>query len=229
MPHSKGPSLERPQPPPDPGYTPTQRRVFDGTVEVVLERGFDDATVEEIVKRSGVPRAEFDRHFTGKEDACLQAFEDISDRLDRHMHRSVEGIQIPWRDFLRIAGYAAMRYFRDHEDETRFGMIELFRAGELAQARRENIVQRQVWLIDLGRQEMDDPDALTRSTAEVVVGSIFELVLKQLAKGNLTRLDDLVSEMMFLAVRPYLGLEAAREELTIPPPAEPTEGEADPP
>jgi hypothetical protein len=35
------------------------------------------------------------------------------------------------------------------------------------------------------------------------------------------RAEDVVPDLMFVAVRPYLGHEAAREELSIPPPRDP--------
>jgi hypothetical protein len=91
----------------------------------------------------------------------------------------------------------------------------------MAQAQRESHLQRMVEMIDAGRQELDDPDSLGRGVAEGVFGSIYSHLVKDVQAGKGTKAaEDYVPELMYIAVRPYLGHEAAMEELTIPAPRE---------
>ena len=176
-----------------------------------------------VIERSGVARAEFDRHFAGKEDCYMQLFWEYTGAFDREVFGAYRA-EAQWRDAVRACAYAAARYIRDHPREVACGVTLMFTAGDLAQAYRENHLQRIVDLIDAGRQELDDPDSMTRGVAEGVIGSIYQLLVRELQSGNGTgSAEDFVPDLMYLAVRPYLGNQAALEELSIPPPPEPGE------
>jgi hypothetical protein len=86
-------------------------------------------------------------------------------------------------------------------------------------------VRRLVKLIDEGRQETADPDALSPALAEAVFGSIYQTLARELGgAGSGAEPEQFVPQLMYLAVRPYLGEAAAREELTMPAPRERAEG-----
>jgi hypothetical protein len=56
--------------------------------------------------------------------------------------------------------------------------------------------------------------------AESIVGAIAQLMARNSERDDPRDPVAAVPEMMYLAVRPYLGEEAARRELTIPPPSD---------
>ena len=62
-----------------------------------------------------------------------------------------------WRDRLRSAAYAAARWMRDNPRETRYGTVEMLAAGEVAQAYRNQTLQRCVEMIDAGRLDLPTP------------------------------------------------------------------------
>jgi len=132
----------------DPGSE--RERIREVTIDVVLERGNDGASVEVVIDRAGVDRAAFDRHFESLQDCILQAYWAHTDEFTV-LVRTAFDREGSWRDSLRAAAYAAARYLRDHP-------------------------------------------RIVRSA------------------------EEFVPEMMYVAVRPYLGQEAARAELSIPPP-----------
>jgi AcrR family transcriptional regulator len=187
-------------------------------LDLTAERGYNDVTIEMLTERAGVSRADFDHHFTGKDDCHLQIFWENSIGFDRQVHGAFEA-ESEWPDALRASAYAAARYIRDHPRNVAYGVTLMFSAGDLAQAYRDEQLQPLVDLIDAGRQELDDPDSMTRAVAEATIGSFYQLLISQLESGEgLGSAESLVPELMFLAVRPYLGDEVAREELAIPPP-----------
>lgn len=198
----------------------TWERMREAAIDLVIERGYAALEVEAVVARAGVAPADFERHFAGKEDCCLQVYEaNIAD-----FDRLVVGAYLrhdQWRDALRAAAYAAAGYLRDHPREVQFGEIQMREGGEMAQARRDAYLHRIIDLIDAGRGELDDPDSLNRAAAEGALGAVYGYLLKELQAGSGTRsATEFVPQLMYIAVRPYLGHEAAREELTIPPPAQ---------
>jgi hypothetical protein len=93
-------------------------------------------------------------------------------------------------------------------------------AGELAQAHRDLAIATQVEWVDSGRHELSDPDSLSSATAEHIVGAINEMLIRKTRSGEILQGAQVLRDLMFIAVRPYLGEEAAREELAIPPPEE---------
>ncbi|HEY8810769.1 MAG TPA: TetR/AcrR family transcriptional regulator [Solirubrobacterales bacterium] len=197
-----------------------RRRVVEAMLELVAERGYAATTVRQVLERAGVSRVDFKRLFTGKQDCFLQVYGEVSERFSKHVFAAFES-EREWRDGLRAAAYAAARWIRDHPREARYGVIEMVAAGEFAQARRETTLRRFVDLVDSGREQLDRPDSVSRSMAEGVIGGTLGMLTKNLRHGARGRAEDLVPDLMFMAVRPYLGHEAAHEELSIPPPSEP--------
>ena len=92
--------------------------------------------------------------------------------------------------------------------------------GLMEQAKRDFYLQRFVDLIDVGRCEMSNPDAVNRKVAVGVLGSIYGLLVRRLETTGEEGLSiEMIDDLMYLAVRPYLGQEAALQELsnTAPP------------
>jgi AcrR family transcriptional regulator len=212
--------FEKLEPLASPAGDETWQRIRAAAIDLLVERGYTQTTIEAIVDRAGVERADFDRRFAGKDDCCLRVYEaqlaDI-DRLVIGAYLSREA----WRDRLRAAAYAAADYVRAHPQEVLFGEIQMREATEMAQARRDAYLQRLVDLVDAGRTELDDPDSVSRGLAERALGAVYTLMLKRLQEDRGTRAArDMVPELMYVAVRPYVGHEAALEELRIPPPPE---------
>jgi AcrR family transcriptional regulator len=197
-----------------------RQRIVAAMVELVAERGYRATTVRQVLERARVSRANFKRLFSGKRDCFLQAYEELSERFSEHVFAAFEG-EKEWRDGLRAAAYAAAHWIGEHPHEVRYATIETMAAGEFAVERREATLRRFVDLLDAGREQLDEPDSVSRAMAVGVVGGILGMLTKNLRRGVQARPEDFVPELMFLAVRPYLGHEAAREELSMPPPAVP--------
>jgi len=192
-------------------------RIRRAAIDLVVDRGYAETTIEAIVDRAGVGRADFDRHFDGKDDCCLRIYEAQLADIDQ----LVVGAYLrheAWRDRLRAAAYAAAGYVSDNPREVLFGEIQLRPGAEMVQARRDAYLQRLVDLVDAGRAELEAPDSLSRGVAEYVLGAVYTLMLKRLREGGGTdAARSLVPELMYIAVRPYVGHEAAEEELRIAP------------
>jgi AcrR family transcriptional regulator len=189
-------------------------------VAEVAERGYPDAEVAGIVRRAGVSREEFDALFADKAEAVLRVFEAYIDDFERYLQAAYDGSP-GWPANLRAAAYATVAWTRRNPDATRFGMFAVLEAGEMARVRREEVFRWSAGLVDAGRDVAPDPGAVPEAAALIAVGAIVE-VLNRDGQGTLEADPlDLVPEMMYAAVRPYLGEEAARAELRLPPPAEP--------
>jgi len=200
-----------------------REQLMDALMDEVIGRGYEATDEAAIAARAGLDRAAFDRHFSGVADCYEQTYKRNYAVFDRLVFGAFEA-QASWRDGLRASAYAAARYLRDYDREVRFGVIPALGASEQVAAYRDRSFQRIVDLIDAGRQETENPEAIGRGVAESTLGSIYETLVRRLGEegGGARSAEDFVPEMMYIAVRPYLGQEAAREELSIPPPPDAT-------
>jgi AcrR family transcriptional regulator len=195
---------------------PALHRLRAAVIDLVLERGCEQTTIAAVLARAEVEQDAFDRHFADLNAAFIDAYLFHTDEFDRRLHASFDA-EDNWRDGLRAAAYAAAAFVRERPREVRYGGMALQEAGPEVQAYRANHVNRLVDLVDAGRTELDDPASLNRSVAEGVLGSIFGTMVTAMYEGSAKEPEAFIPELMYIAVRPYLGHEVAREELTMQP------------
>lgn len=185
---------------------------------LVVENGFDATSVDEVCARAKVGRPEFERRFSDLRDCCMQIYLANMDDFNDIVFGAAAG-DGRWQDRLRAAAYTAARYIKARPVQTRFDMIQMLGVGELAQAYRDRTLGRIVDLIDEGRQELDDPESMSREVAVGIFGSIYQSLLKEL-RGRVgpAPVESFVPQLMYIAVRPYLGHDVACEELRLPAP-----------
>lgn len=139
------------------------------------------------------------------------------DRFFAYLDRALVG-RPRWVDRLRAVAYVLLRYLRADPGRTRVLTVELYRAGERAtRIWSETIARRLFDLIDEGRQELADPESLSRATAEAVGGGIFASIYGAVGSdASLPAESKIVPEMMYAAVLPYLGASPAPHSADAP-------------
>ena len=181
-----------------------------------FEGGYDAASVPFILERAEISQPRFDELFRDRQDCLWQVYDANLSELEDLVVKTYDAHDT-WRDGLRAAAYAAARWMQANPKLVSFGpAIWLHPGGKVVEARYDRCLQRIVDLVDAGRQELEDPESRSRATAETVLGSVSRSVFTWLQDGATA--DDIVPELMYFAVRPYLGEEAANEELSIPGP-----------
>jgi AcrR family transcriptional regulator len=187
--------------------------IADAVLATIRDRGYRAATVAEIASRADLGVAEFRLRFRGKQEITelvLQA------HVDRYLRR-VGGAFAeagPWPDNLRAAALETARHMAENPDLTWFVMVGILDAGEVARARRDLVFAWAAGLIDAGRGLAADPEAVPSSAPVMAVGAVVESLRRQQAAGIELDPGAFVSFLMYSAVRPYLGEDAARAELT---------------
>lgn len=190
---------------------------MEAMLDLVFEHGYDGVTVEEIADRAGGDVADFEQHFPGKQGCAVAVLEGIAEDNLRAVRGAFDR-EPRWPDSLRAAAHAHARWILENPKKMRFGLLETLWAGEMTSALRDSLFRAYIEMVDAGREAAPDPDAIPAYTAEGVVGSITQVVVRNMGRADGGDLLSQVPEMMYLAVRPYLGEEVARRELTLPPP-----------
>jgi AcrR family transcriptional regulator len=193
------------------------RRLREALLDLCVERGYPNLSLDELLERAGVEEAAFHRHYADL-DACFAAvLGEVYAEFFARAQQAVAG-QSGWRDRMRATAYALLRFLRSDKRVAHLAAVEAQHAGEGAQRLFLETFNRLVDLIDEGSAEADGPASPGRATAVGVGGVVFARVQEAVAKGELGLGEEEIPELMGAAVFPYLGAEAAEEELRIPPP-----------
>ena len=128
------------------------------------------------------------------------------------------GAEEGWANQLRAVAYGLRDFLVEDPSRAWAMMIEAPHGNAETRSIREAGIAALTALIDLGREELADPGLVPRSVAAITAGAIFNRIHAALEAGP--ELDDeMVRELMYTAVMPYLGLDAALAELEAPGPA----------
>jgi AcrR family transcriptional regulator len=191
-------------------------RICAAVVEFLAAYGHEHTTPQMVIGRAEVTPAQFAREFGAVEEAAIAALEEMGARYLTLVERAFANAPGGWRDKLRAAVYAAAEILRENPVDARFGAYEMMRLGGSARSRRDQMLIPLVEMVDAGRREVGVGRLLTRATAEVVVGSFVDAVVRQITFESPSDPSEYVPEVMHLAVRPYLGSAVAAEELVRP-------------
>jgi AcrR family transcriptional regulator len=186
-------------------------RLIEALIEVAAERGYIETSIEAILARAGLDRPAFDRHFRGKYDCFLSAWQEINEECLATMMKAYNS-QSHWPDRLRAVVVEVIGSLH-HDPERACFAVEVLAAGDAARARRDMTMRVIASLIDAGRREMEDPESVPRTTAEALAGSAYGQIYAKVVRGDTDELPALIPQLMSAAVMPYLGVEAALEEL----------------
>jgi AcrR family transcriptional regulator len=187
-------------------------QIVAALIEIAAERGYGETTIDLILERAGLDRPAFDRHFRGKYDCFLSAWQELNEQCLETMVRAYESRE-EWPDRLRAVAYQVIEGLSHDPCRASFG-VEVLAAGDAARARRDMTMRVIASLIDAGRQEMEDPESVPHTTAEALAGSAYGQIYSRVVRGDVDELPDLVPQLMSAAVMPYLGIEAAMAELS---------------
>ncbi|MGC1166788.1 MAG: TetR/AcrR family transcriptional regulator [Solirubrobacterales bacterium] len=186
-------------------------QLIEALIEVAAERGYMDTSIETVIAHAGLDRPAFDRHFRGKYDCFLSAWQEMNEECMVSLMRAYDSEQY-WPDRLRAVAHEVVGSLSSEPSRASFA-VEVLAAGDAARARRDMTMRVIASLIDAGRKEMDDPESVPHTTAEALAGSAYGQVYAKVVRGDTDELPKLIPQLMSAAVMPYLGVEAALEEL----------------
>jgi AcrR family transcriptional regulator len=191
--------------------SPERERIVEALIEIAAERGYAETSIETILERAGLDRPAFDRHFRSKYDCFLSTWQQINEECMGEILSAYDSEE-EWPDRLRAVAYEIVGALRHDPGRAAFA-IEVLSAGDAARARRDMTMRVIASLIDAGRNEMEDPESVSRTTAEALAGSAYGQVYAKVVRGQADDLPELVPQLMSAAVMPYLGMDAGLAEL----------------
>jgi len=187
-----------------------RERLLAAVARVTARKGYRASSVADILKEAGVGRESFYRQFKDKEDCFLAANDALIDNLEAQIEQAY-GQPGPWPARVRSGLAAALQWFASNPEIARVMMIEMGTVGPIASVRFQDALGRFTLLLDEGREQTEGARPLT-NLAVIAGGAVFARVYEEVTLGNARDLTQLLPQLTFELLLPYLGEEAAVRE-----------------
>jgi len=191
--------------------TGKREHILEGMLAAVGTRGYEATSVQDVIAEVGLYRQAFYDSFSGKEDCYLQAIEAGCAWIELAMREAAEEEEETWRGQLRGALSGLLTFLDKDPAVGKALLVEVYAAGPRAVEKRTEVIERAVAMVDLAREESEG--AAPAISAEAVIAGILAVLHTRLSASQTSGFAELLPELMYLAVLPYFGPEAAAAEL----------------
>ena len=181
-------------------------RISAGMIRVVVERGYHDTTVSQVVSAAGVSRRTFYNYYSDKAEAFFEVYREVTDFLCAAMREAGEAPR-GWPARVRAEIESLLETLAANPDLVRFCLVAPPAAGgEAAATYRDFLVHLLSVLLEGCPQRIRKPSPAAEYG---LVGGLAGLLVAAAEEGGSEALLALVPEAVELVLTPYLGREAA--------------------
>jgi AcrR family transcriptional regulator len=191
-----------------------RERLLEATIRVAAAKGYEATTVADVVEYAGVPRDAFEEMFDGKESCFLEAYEAVFDVLVAHVAAGYEAAAgEPWPERIAAALRALVELLSVEADIARMAMVEVTAAGDAARERYRAALARFTPFLEEGRTYSGQGGDLPADTARFAIGGATSMIFDEVRAGRGPELKRILPDLVFAVLMPYLGPEAAEDEM----------------
>jgi AcrR family transcriptional regulator len=180
-------------------------------LDVVGERGYEHASVQTALARAGLYRQAFYDEFASKEECFACAYEAAADRIEGEVRAAGVAADPGWEAELRAGLRRLLEILDGDPGLGRALLVEVHPAGGRPLERRRLAMERAASFLERGRaQGIGEAPMLA---PEATAAGIHSVLHARLASGR-GELHALLGELMYVAVLPYGGADAAAAAMT---------------
>jgi AcrR family transcriptional regulator len=183
-------------------------RLIFATAEVTMAKGYHNAKVTDIVAAARVARTVFYRYFASKEEAFLEAqqypTQYILDRCLEAYFSSDEWPRRLWRGLETL-----LRLIAENPAISHLRLVECYAAGPVAIRRAEEITRSFTIFLAEGYRYRPQAASLPRLASQAIAGAIFEIVQRQVERGEFATLRARLPQLTYIALAPFTGAREA--------------------
>jgi AcrR family transcriptional regulator len=195
--------------------SPTTRdRILWSMVCSLAEGGYEKAGIAAVVERAEVSRGSFDEEFASKEECVLAAYDWVVEAVLERVADAYEvGVATSWPEGVRRGLRAFLEAIAEQPGAARMAAIELPPVGPRAHARYRAAVEGFLPFVRSGRQYLELGDDLPPHVDLMAIGGAEAIIFDELAAGRAEQLPQMLPEILFVVLLPYLGPEDAATEM----------------
>lgn len=190
----------------------TQReRILHGTATAVSRKGYAATTVADIVSAAGLSRDVFYSHFRSRREALEQATRGFFEQSIAVMAGAFFTAPAPWPERMWTAGLALCEFLITAPAFTRLVFIDAYAPDAAAARRTDELSLSFTVFIEQGASLAAANRVIPPIVPAAVVAALHETVIELIAEDRLVELPGLVAIAVYLALAPYIGVQAANE------------------
>jgi len=193
------------------GSETRRQAILEAMVRVVGRKGYTATSVADVIGEAEVSRTTFYKHFEDKHDCFLAAYEIVVERVVDGVIANCDGEQA-WLERVRIGLATIVKMFALEPELARTAIVEVSAAGADARQRHRNAFTRFTEILDEGKQLSSDSE-LPEGIGLMAAGAVSGLIFDELLSGRAERLPQLLPDLLFALLAPYIGAGAAIEEM----------------
>lgn len=185
--------------------------LLEAMIRVVGAKGYKATSVADVIEEAGTSRTTFYKHFEDKQECFLAAYDMLVERVFAEVVADCDGEQ-PWLERVRSGLAKIVELFALDPQLARTAIVEVAAAGAEARRRHWDAVSRFTEFLEGGR-ELADGRELPENIALMAAGAVSGLIFDELLVGRADRLPELLPDLVFALLVPYIGPSAATEEM----------------
>jgi AcrR family transcriptional regulator len=158
----------------------TRKQLQTALLALILEKGYDEVSIQDITDRADLARATFYIHFKDKEDLLWSVIEDVIHKTEEEILRDFDGVIPPQ------AEYFAFRNIFEHVEQNR----DTYRVILGSKGSSEIYHRVHKYMVEETLQDMENFHVYTglkqpaQIKAQIIVGSIVSLAIWWLETPN---------------------------------------------
>jgi AcrR family transcriptional regulator len=185
--------------------------ILTAMVRVVGRKGYEATSVADVIEEAGTSRTTFYKHFDDKHDCFLAAYERMVDQVFATIVAECDG-ERPWVSRVRKGLETLIEIFALEPELARTAVVEVAAAGADARKLHWDAVNRFKGYLEAGR-ELEPGKELPEQISVMAVGAVSGLIFDELIAGRGEQLPELMPDLLFAMLVPYLGPAAAADEM----------------
>lgn len=191
-----------------------REKLLEAMVRVAAEKSYEATTVGDLIEVAGVSRETFDAMFDDKAACFLEAYDAVIDVLLAHVSSAFEATAgEPWPERITAGLRTLVELLSVEADIARMVMVEVTAAGQEARERYRAALARFTPLLEEGREYSGRGEGLPADTASFAIGGGTSMIFDEVRAGRGPELKRILPDLVFAVLMPYLGPEAAEEEM----------------
>jgi len=193
------------------GSETRRQLILEAMVRVVGRKGYKATSVADVIEEADVSRTTFYKHFEDKHECFLAAYDLVVERVLDAVVANCDAEQ-PWLERMRVGLGTVVELFALDPELARTAIVEVAAAGADARQRHWNAVAKLTEFLADGEQLAGDRE-LPENIALMAAGAVSGLIFDELLTGRAERLPELLPDLLFAMLVPYIGPSAATAEM----------------
>jgi AcrR family transcriptional regulator len=185
-----------------------RERIFDAIANLTAARGYPALGLDEVATEAAVSLQTFYAHFAGKEEAFIATYETGHARSMAVVNQTLAR-QTSWIGAVRAGAAALLELLACEPSYAHLACVDVMIAYPHMAQRAHEANDFYAGLLDL-RTAPDAPSLLPAPVVgEAIVGGVFELLHDYVLRGQSRQLPELADHVVYIALAPFMGAEAA--------------------